>query len=230
MALADNTLPGYVGRFGRKIPKTYSVRGITTELTKSANPPASTDLAVIVRPADTPYSLTGGNMLGYFGSPDGYLNTDLTFIGFNRASAVYGACLHVQYKRLEPAADGMGVRPYVTNLAGTKLYGKAVAATSAFKLYMLEVPMDAVPKDITTFGFMYDYVDPNKLYISDTSKVEVYGPIPRAALPGYLSNHVTVSKQPVETAQFNYYAFDYADTDLTLTKTDVLNVTYQQDQ
>ncbi|MND96104.1 hypothetical protein D3C80_883800 [compost metagenome] len=87
-----------------------------------------------------------------------------------------------------------------------------------------------MPKDTTIFGFMYDYAELNKLYISDAAKIEVYGePDPVNTLGSYLAPPV-VTKTSVDNTAFSSYVFDYAQSTLSVTKTDVLNTSFMQNQ
>ncbi|AFH14780.1 hypothetical protein LU11_gp249 [Pseudomonas phage Lu11] len=224
--LSDNS-GGFGQRMGRKVVKTQQVQAITTDATVSASPANSTALSVIRKYADDPAALTSTNMIGHLTSSAGYTNMEFTVPAYTGNGNVYAVIVHAQFKRLTPSGDGLGLRPYAT-VSGTKKWGNVTAPSSTWKLHTLE--LEAVPKDTTTFGFLYDYADTNKLYISDVEKVEVYGnPAPAHKLYSYLGQP-TFNLTGAETATFDAYVFDYARSNLSLTKTDIQNISFMQNQ
>lgn len=218
VAIADNT-EGYAQRFGRKSVRTQQVQTITTVLTKSAVPAATTELALIRKTADTPYAETGGNILGHLFWNEGYVGADITVPGFTGKEIVYGAALQIQSKRLAPSGDGLGIRPYVT-VSGVKKYGNVGLPSSTWKQYTMEVPMTDVAKNTTTFGLMFDYTDPNKLYIDDRQKIEVYGEPSPSPLTGYLGE-VIYSIKNIANIAYSSISPEYAQQTLTTSKVDV---------
>lgn len=224
--LADSS-GGFSQRMGRKVVKTQQVQTVTTDATLTAVPANSTALATIRKYADDPAALTGNNILGHLTSSAGYINTEFTVPAYTGKGNVYAAIVHAQAKRSSPANDGLGLRPYAT-VSGTKKWGKVGRTSSRWNLFSLE--LEAVPKDTTIFGFMYDYAELNKLYISDAAKIEVYGePDPVNTLGSYLAPPV-VTKAAVDNTAFGSYVFDYAQSDLSVPKTDILNTSFMQNQ
>lgn len=224
--LADNS-GGFGQRMGRKVVKTQQIQTATTDATVSASPANSTALTVLRKYADDPAALTGNNIIGHLTSNAGYTNTEFTVPAYTGFGNVYAVFVHAQAKRSSPANDGLGLRPYAT-VSGVKKWGNVGRTSSRWNLFSLE--LEAVPKDTTVFGLMYDYADLNKLYISDAAKVEVYGePVIERGLFGYLGQPV-VNKSDVETTTFDSYVFDYAQSSLSVTKTDIQNTSFMQNQ
>lgn len=224
--LSDNS-GGFGQRMGRKVVKTQQIQTVTTDATVTASPANSTALTVLRKYADDPAALTGNNMLGHLTSSAGYINTEFTVPAYTGKGNVYAAIVHAQAKRSSPANDGLGLRPYAT-VSGVKKWGKVGRTSSRWNLFSLE--LEAVPKDTTIFGFMYDYAELNKLYISDMEKIEVYGEQPFAYTPASYLGMPVIAKKVVDNTTFDSYAFDYAKSDLSVTKTDVLNISFMQDQ
>lgn len=218
LAISDNS-GGFGQRMGRKAVRTQQIQTITTGLTKTAVPAATTELALIRKMADDPWSVTGANMFGNLSAVDGYLSTDFTVFGFPGAANIYGAALQMQSKRMSPSGSGFGILPYAT-VAGVKKYGSVSVPSSTWKQYTLEIPMTGVPKETTTFGFMFDYTDVNKLYISDWQKIEVYGDPQPSQTTGYLGEVVSEKKLVVNSA-YTAVASDYMQQQPTTSKVDV---------
>ena len=230
LALIDNS-PGFSERLGRRVVKTETAASVVARESDLFRTGSQSDLAVIGRMASGKYSELDNVMFGYFGTPKAYVKNEFTATRPNNR-VPHAAFVTIQHKRQAASGDGLGVRPYIT-LAGTKYYGEVTVPTYGWNLYPCEVPIPAAQTfTAVTFGYEHDYRNMNNIWADDRAKVEVYGDTPYAS-----TNFDYIDKVPtmgnvvaVQNSAFDAYVFDYAKSNLTITKTDVTNMSYQQDQ
>lgn len=183
---ADDTA-GFAQRFGRRMVKTEKVATVAlneTPLVASG----STDVATVLgRYADDPTAETAGYMYGSLAGPVPYQKNDFTGVRSSIRKPV-AALANFQSKRLYPAADGMGLLPYIT-IGGTKVYGNKIVPSSRWKTISSEIPI-AAGQTFANFNFGYesDYKDPNRVYVVDRDQTEVYGNPPLVATEWYKSS------------------------------------------
>jgi len=231
LMICDNS-GGFGQRMGRKIVQTFPVTttgALESTLNVTGTPTAVQTLGRFATDINTEKDTT---MFGSLVSSAPYVKNEF---GATRPSSTlkpYTAFVNLQAKRLTPAADGLGLLPFVT-IAGTKVYGQITIPTSTWKQLTTEVPIAAAQTfTAVTFGYEHDYKDQNKIWIDDRAKVDVYGDAASGSFvpPGFLGNPIIAAPLPMETATLGAYVFDYAVSTLTQTKTDVTNLSYQQDQ
>lgn len=230
--VSDNSGTTMTGRIGRKRAVTYAaVAQGAIGSTVVATPAASTALAVIQRPATGKATDTDSTMLGSLVSPLGYITN--AFTATKDSKVPYAAIANVQVKRRAPAGDGLAAFPYI-KIGATKIRGTPPLSKSLWNLYNTEIPIGGgqVFTDFE-FGFDQDFLDVDRVFISNRSGVEVYGnPTPGYALVGspYTAKVPAIVKANIEPTQYTAYISDYAKSTLTLDMKVADNLTYSQDQ
>lgn len=171
--IADNT-EGFGQRIGRKRAKTEPVASVAA-LGTTTNPATPyTPLQIINRLATGPTNESDSWMYGSLVSPLPFVRNDFTG---TRAAAKkpYAAAINIQAKRLFPAADGLGVHPYVT-IAGQKVFGDKLVPSSTWKVFNFGIPIEPGQTfSAFNFGYEHDYKDLNRVYVVDRQNTEVFG-------------------------------------------------------
>lgn len=231
LIIADNTA-GFGQRVGRRVVKTETITAapVVGSTIQSLN--SSPAVNVIRKYASGPLIETDTAMLGSLVYPKGYVTNE--FNATRLATRVpHAALVNIQAKRLSPSGDGLGVRPYLT-IAAKKVYGKTTVPSSTWKAYTVEIPAtENLNVENIVFGYEHEYAaSSNRLWLDDHAQVEVYGEKAYSNLPdGYVgASQLTTRSFATQTTAYDAYVFDYAKSNLTQTKTNIDNLTYQQDQ
>jgi len=230
LALIDNS-PGFSQRMGRRVVKTEPIASITSTESDVVKYTSASNLAMITRMASGKFNDADGYTIGYLGSPKGYVRNEFTATRSNNKVPA-ASFVTVQHKRQQAAGDGLGVRSYIT-LGGQRYYSEVVVPANSWNLYPCEIPIPSSQSftDLV-FGYEHDYRDMNNIWIDDRAKVEVYGDIPYATMNfGYINivpSFAALSQ--VQSGKIGAYVFDYAKSNLNPVKTNITNLSYQQEQ
>ena len=175
LIIADNADGNIKTRIGRKVAKSVSIDSIKSQSATLEPATGVTAVSALNRLTQDLYADTGGLLLGNIYSSVEYSKN--TFTGAKPAgSSPRGVVANVQMKRRSPAGDGMTAVPYIL-YNGAEIPGKAYVPTSTWKSFSIELPIVLGAPDFTTFDFGYtiDYANVDKLFISNTDGVAVYG-------------------------------------------------------
>lgn len=251
LIICDNAGTEFNTRIGRKTVKTFIPEAVVNVESTLSAIAGATVLTALKPTASSQNAEAVAPTIGSLISPDGYVTNSFTTTIDKTPLA---ALINVQTKRRSPSGDGMTAVPYV-KIGDTIVEGNRLLPSSLWNVLACGIPSAAgLSQGKVEFGYVHDYVDMNKVFISDRTGVAVYGWDVAFALrgSGYVSNPIKYRIAPVDTpaykmyvmpytnpkfAQadvsnilFNAYTIDYAKTSLKTVKQDVTNTTFNQEQ
>lgn len=226
--VADNSAGSINSRIGRRQAISVPAETVSSQASFEAlaGVTAVTALKIPVQDAGANTGvLVGGNLFSTTPFTKTTLNATLP------TGKIIAACVHVQAKKRNPTNDGVVVVPWIS--AGGMIYTASYRPEirARWKGWCTPIEIPEISTSSLTFGYTHDYPAGGAVFVDDRAKVEIYGE-PAVSLPvlPYQSKVPTNSIQITQNTTYSAYAFNYAKSDIGLTKVDVNNLTYLQEQ